>query len=189
MSVATDRRTVELASSIAMRLFVAADSLAFAALLFVYIALLVYGRAMVGNDGPSLGIGLAMTACLAAVSVAMVICNRAAADDRLVTSRRAAMIAALLGLLFVGGQVAEYMGLWASGYRPDGSLAAAGFYVITGYHGLHVFVGVVVLGWILISGRRRPDGWQLSARCAGIYWHFVDIVWLFILVAVYARWT
>jgi len=94
----------------------------------------------------------------------------------------------VLGALFVGGQVIEYVKLlpvdkWA------GSTFGASFYTLTGMHGLHVSVGVVFLTTVLIQtlrGTYSKDR-HFGLTAATLYWHFVDIIWvaLFFLFYIY----
>ncbi len=93
-------------------------------------------------------------------------------------------ITAALGAIFLGLQVYEYM--HASFKLTDGVFPST-FYMATGFHGFHVFVGTVFL---FVCGIRASKG-QFSAhkhigfQAAAWYWHFVDVVWLFLFVWVY----
>ena len=90
----------------------------------------------------------------------------------------------LLGLIFMGFQIYEY-GHATFGFT-DGIYAST-FYMATGFHGFHVFVGTVFLIVCLyrqIKGDFRPAQ-HFGLEAAAWYWHFVDVVWLFLFVAVY----
>jgi cytochrome c oxidase subunit 1/cytochrome c oxidase subunit I+III len=93
----------------------------------------------------------------------------------------------LLGGIFIVGQGLEYWGLFQSGVRVGSNLFASGFFTLTGFHGLHVCVGLIalliVLGLALAGGRKR--GRSPALKAVGLYWHFVDAVWLLVFCVVY----
>jgi cytochrome c oxidase subunit 3 len=98
----------------------------------------------------------------------------------------------LLGLTFVGMQAFEWSKLIAEGFRPwTNPLGApqfgASFFMITGFHGLHVTAGVIYLAIIasqVLRGTYEKIGYQ-RVEIAGLYWHFVDLVWVFIFAFFY----
>lgn len=94
----------------------------------------------------------------------------------------------LLGLVFLGGQVYEFRTFGNEGLTLDANQFGASFFVLTGFHGTHVAVGVLYLSSMLIGSFRRtglgPEG-GLHVEIAGLYWHFVDIVWIVIFTIVY----
>jgi heme/copper-type cytochrome/quinol oxidase subunit 3 len=92
-----------------------------------------------------------------------------------------------LGAVFLIGQGSEYAGLFARGVEVDSNLFATTFFTLTGFHGLHVTVGLVALGVVLtraLAGdfARKPSS---MLRSVGLYWHFVDVVWLVVFSVVY----
>ena len=92
-----------------------------------------------------------------------------------------------LGAIFLFGQTREYLGLFAHGVTISTNLFGSTFFTLTGFHGLHVLIGLVALGALLgiaMSGRLgaiKPSGFESVA----MYWHFVDAVWVVIFTAVY----
>lgn len=90
-----------------------------------------------------------------------------------------------MGLVFLGGQVYEYMTL---GYGLGTNVFSSCFYVMTGFHGLHVFVGVLLMAGVLWRSR-RPGHYSATkhtgVEMAEIYWHFVDIIWIVLFVLLY----
>ena len=94
---------------------------------------------------------------------------------------------ALLGMTFVGGQVYEFTEFFAHGMTLQGNLFGCTFFVLTGFHGTHVTVGVIWL-WTLfmmaVRGKLTPDR-DLDVEIAGLYWHFVDVVWIAIFTLIY----
>jgi cytochrome c oxidase subunit 3 len=106
----------------------------------------------------------------------------------------ALMIAtAVLGAAFVGMQAFEWSKLISEGVRPWGNPMGAeqfgsSFFMITGFHGLHVSAGVVyllVVATRLLRGRYERSGNYQIVEIAGLYWHFVDLVWVFIFAFFY----
>jgi cytochrome c oxidase subunit I len=93
----------------------------------------------------------------------------------------------LLGGIFIGGQALEYWGLFKSGVTVSTNLFATTFFTLTGFHGIHVCVGLIalmiVLGLALAGDFKKRPSPALAA--IGLYWHFVDIVWVFVLTVVY----
>ena len=95
---------------------------------------------------------------------------------------------ALLGSVFLGGQYFEFTEFFHLGMRLTGvNLFSSAFFTLTGTHGLHVTIGVIwLLSLVVLSFVRgiRPEQ-SLNVEIAGLYWHFVDIVWIIIFAAVY----
>jgi heme/copper-type cytochrome/quinol oxidase subunit 3 len=97
------------------------------------------------------------------------------------------LLTILLGAVFLGGQVMEYTNLVREGHTLGSSQFMTAFFILTGTHGLHVFAGLCMLMVIQVRGRK---GQFTVARHAGpqvasMYWHFVDIVWVFVFGIVY----
>jgi len=93
----------------------------------------------------------------------------------------------LLGAIFVGVQAFEYHELWSHGVRPDTNLFGSCFYAMTGFHGLHVAVGVIamaVLTGMGLAGKFNPGSYA-AVELTGLYWHFVDLVWIVLFAIVY----
>ena len=98
-------------------------------------------------------------------------------------------VTALMGLIFLGGQVYEYLTL---GYGLTTNTFSNCFYVMTGFHGLHVFVGILLILGVLWRSRR--DGHYSEQKHTGvemaeIYWHFVDIIWIVLFTLLYLMTT
>ena len=94
---------------------------------------------------------------------------------------------ALLGASFVGGQVYEFTVFYREGLGYSTSLFGSSFYTLTGFHGAHVTVGIIMLmSLVLITLRDRLPGSKPEVvELIGLYWHFVDIVWIVIFTLVY----
>ena len=95
------------------------------------------------------------------------------------------IVTALMGVIFLAGQVYEYMTL---GYGLTTNVFANCFYIMTGFHGLHVFVGLLLILGVLWRSR-RPGHYSATKHTgiemAEIYWHFVDIIWIILFTLLY----
>lgn len=94
---------------------------------------------------------------------------------------------ALLGGVFVGGQVYEFTAFVKEGMGYTTNLAASAFYTLTGFHGVHVSVGILMLlSLVALSAKGGlPQEKAETVEIVGLYWHFVDIVWILIFTIVY----
>src|SRR5437667_4452357 len=97
------------------------------------------------------------------------------------------LVTAALGLIFLGGQVYEFTSFGAEGLNPSVSTFGTSFFVLTGFHGAHVTMGVVwLLSLFMLAARGQMNqARSLDVEIAGLYWHFVDIVWIIIFTVVY----
>ena len=94
---------------------------------------------------------------------------------------------ALLGSIFIAGQVYEFTGFVKEGMGFTTNVAASAFFTLTGFHGVHVSLGIVMLmSLVMLSVRGKlPDTKAEAVEIVGLYWHFVDIVWILIFTVVY----
>jgi heme/copper-type cytochrome/quinol oxidase subunit 3 len=94
---------------------------------------------------------------------------------------------ALLGMTFVGGQVFEFTIFVREGLTISRNLFGTSFFVLTGFHGAHVTVGIVMLLVLfgMSAAGRLPTENALRVELVGLYWHFVDVVWIVIFTVVY----
>jgi cytochrome c oxidase subunit 3/cytochrome o ubiquinol oxidase subunit 3 len=94
---------------------------------------------------------------------------------------------ALLGSLFIGGQVYEFTSFLREGLGYTTSPFSSAFFTLTGFHGIHVSVGIVMLMSLAISSYRGTLTQKNSetVEIVGLYWHFVDVVWIFIFTVIY----
>lgn len=94
---------------------------------------------------------------------------------------------ALLGSIFVGGQVFEFTSFVKEGFGFTTDVGSSAFFTLTGFHGVHVTVGILILLATLamtFRGRVTPARAE-TVEIVGLYWHFVDIVWILIFTIVY----
>jgi heme/copper-type cytochrome/quinol oxidase subunit 3 len=96
-------------------------------------------------------------------------------------------ITALLGATFIGGQVYEFTTFYREGLGFTTSLFSSSFYSLTGFHGVHVSIGVIMLlSTMGIIKRNKITGNKSEVvELVGLYWHFVDIVWIVIFTLIY----
>ncbi len=174
---------------VGMVLFLGSWAMMFASLFFAYA--LVRSRAPVWPplDLPRLPVALpgANAGVALASSAAVVLALRALrAGERRAAARRL-LAATGLGALFLGLQSAVWTSLWRAGLRPDGGPYPSVFYALTGFHALHVVIGVVALAWLTrrAAGGAYGPARNLPVRLWGLYWHFVGAVWLALYAAVY----
>jgi heme/copper-type cytochrome/quinol oxidase subunit 3 len=94
----------------------------------------------------------------------------------------------VLGATFLIGQLTEYAKLYADQVKINsaGEFGST-FFTLTGFHGFHVFVGLIGLSAILLLNRDWHPGHETPVKAVGYYWHFVDGVWVFIFSIVYLR--
>jgi len=94
---------------------------------------------------------------------------------------------ALLGAIFIGGQVYEFTTFYREGLGYTTSPFSSAFFTLTGFHGVHVSVGIVMLMSLYISsvrGKLRTENAE-TVEIVGLYWHFVDLVWVLIFTIIY----
>lgn len=130
----------------------------------------------------------ASTFVLLMSSLAMVLAVSSIERGNLGQMRVWIFFTALLGAVFLGFQVYEFRAFVDEGLTIGTNLFGSTFFTLTGFHGTHVTVGVVWLLSILILSFFRPRLFTsnpLNVDIAGLYWHFVDIVWIVIFTVVY----
>ncbi len=173
-----------------MWLFIVSDSITFGAVLFCY----AYLR-LASPDWPtpfrlaSIENATIMTFVLLSSSVTMVAAVEAAKAGRIAASVRWLGATMLGGVIFDILHIREWLGLIHDGLRlgqnPWGSgLFGAAFFTLTGLHMTHVTIGVIYL-CIVAIGFRRGKFTSDDVEISGLYWHFVDLVWMFIFPLVY----
>ena len=94
---------------------------------------------------------------------------------------------ALLGGVFVSGQVYEFTVFYREGLGFTTNLESTAFYVLTGFHGVHVTIGILMLVSLYVMSLRGnlPTERSETVEIVGLYWHFVDVVWILIFTVVY----
>ncbi len=120
-------------------------------------------------------------------SVSMVKAYAAATRDDQAGLKRWLLLTVLGGATFVTVQAFEYHHLIEKGFLPSSGLFGATFYTMTGFHGLHVTCGVLSMIWVTIRAFRGKyaGGKYQGIETIGLYWHFVDLVWIILFTIVY----
>ncbi len=174
-----------------MWLFIVSDAITFSALLIAYSYVRVASAAwpMPFHFYPSVIKATVMTFVLLTSSVTMVMAVRAAKLEQRSAAAKWVLATALCGVTFIVLHAFEWASLIEEGVRlfknPWGTpLFGAAFFTLTGLHMTHVAIGVVYLTVIAIAfGRGKLSSEDVEV--SGLYWHFVDLVWMFIFPLVY----
>jgi len=120
-------------------------------------------------------------------SLTMVLALNALQESRRRTAAFWLLATAFLGTCFLGGQAYEFVEIAHHGITLKNSVFGQSFLLLTGFHGTHVFVGVL---WLLsclpkaLNGRFHSGNF-IGVEICGLYWHFVDIVWVVIFTLIY----
>lgn len=172
-----------------MWIFLASECLFFGSLISTY--LIFQNESLVGPlPGEILDIPVtsASTFVLLMSSVTMVLAVYGAQHGSRLMMKLALLATILLGLVFLGFQVFEFTTFVDEGLTLSTNQFGSSFFLLTGFHGTHVGVGVLYLTSLLIGSTRR-NGLGSDAgthiEIAGLYWHFVDIVWIIIFTIIY----
>jgi cytochrome c oxidase subunit 1 len=168
--------------------FIGSECLFFATLISTY--LLYKGKSLVGpwpHEILNIPLTSLSTFDLLMSSLTMVLAVAAIQRGDLAATRRWLAATVGLGLVFLGFQVVEFATFAHEGLGLSTNLFSATFYVMVGFHGAHVTIGVLWLGalWWLLRRRRIGAGHVVLVDMAGLYWHFVDVVWIAIFTLVY----
>ncbi len=173
---------------IGMWVFIGSECLMFGSLISTY--LVYHGKSVAGpTTREILNIPLTSisTFVLLMSSLAMVLALAAVTRNDTVWSRVWLATTAFLGLVFLGFQAFEFTTFVREGLTLQVSLFGSTFFVLTGTHGAHVAVGVLWLVSLLVRSFQGKLGAEkaLNVELAGLYWHFVDVVWIVIFTVVY----
>ena len=175
-------------NKLAMWLFLGSECLLFGGLISTY---MLYRGRHSENLGPDQVWDIPFTSASSFVllmsSLTMVLAVTAAnrRDER--NTNLWLVLTALLGSLFVAGQMYEFTTFYREGLGFTTSLFSSSFYTLTGFHGVHVSVGVIMLlSLVGMNIKNRVTGDKAEVvELVGLYWHFVDIVWILIFTLVY----
>ena len=172
-----------------MWVFLAGDAMTFGAGIAAYGALR-YQNVNWPDPADWLGISLTavMTFILICSSVTMVEALSGINHGNVQKMQRFLALTVLGGITFLGCQAFEWHHLiWGEQLSIKTSLFAATFFILTGFHGMHVTGGVIYLGTLLTRSLQRTFTVSDArlVEVAGLYWHFVDLVWILIFTFVY----
>jgi heme/copper-type cytochrome/quinol oxidase subunit 3 len=171
-----------------MVMFVTTEATVFAALLgsYFYVRFQSPQWPPPGIEEPELTKAFIMTVLLLPSSLPVMWAERGIRKGQRWRLRLGLAITLVLGLSFLGVQALEYasnLKKFTFTTNAYGSL----FYTVTGFHGFHVTVGVLMVAWLLAASLRGSFGYKRHerVRLTAIYWHFVDVVWAAILLCLY----
>ena len=175
-------------TKLGMIAFLASEAFFFGALILAYIYY---------NAGPITGPNAAnsldpltagiFTLCLIASSGTLWLAERNIAQRNQSGVRLWLLATVVLGAIFLLGQGREYLHLIGENVTISRNLFGTTFFTLTGFHGLHVFSGLVALA--ILAGLALAGAFQgphsIAVETIGIYWHFVDVVWIVIFAIIY----
>ncbi len=171
-----------------MWVFLGSDCLFFGALIATY---MVYrGQSLVGPypvDIISVPVTTISTFVLLMSSFAMVQALAATNADNKRGIVGWLLATAFLGAIFIGFQIFEFNSFKNEGLTLGGNLFGASFFTLTGFHGAHVTLGIIwLLAMAILAAKGRVGSkTALDVELLGLYWHFVDIVWIVIFTLLY----
>jgi heme/copper-type cytochrome/quinol oxidase subunit 3 len=169
-------------------LFLASEVMLFGALFSTYIILRTGALEWARNE-LSVPLGAVNTVILISSSVTMVIAWASLKLNNWGRHRLCLSLTFLLALVFLINKYFEYADHLRRGEGPWHSTFHAIYYTLTGLHGLHIVGGMIVMGYLLGPGaklwRHQPDQFTNRIEYTGLYWHFVDLVWIFLFPLLY----
>ena len=169
-------------------IYLMSDALIFATLFATYGVL---ATSLAGGPGPrelfELPLVAVNTSILLLSSLTFGGAMLAMQDGRIGPTRAWLVVTALLGMSFVGVELYEFGNLVAEGAGPQRSAFLSAFFTLVATHGLHVTIGIVWIGVMLVQlGQRGLDADnRRSLQCLSLFWHFLDIVWIGVFTFVY----
>ncbi len=172
----------------AMWTFLGSECLLFGALISTY--LLYRGRSEQGHtsaevyDIPFTSVS-SFVLLMSSLTMVLALAAIQRGDDQKL--RAWLMATALLGMTFIGGQVYEFTTFVEEGLNLRTSPFSSSFFVLTGFHGAHVTIGILMLLSLYgmsLQGKLPPRNSE-AVELVGLYWHFVDVVWIVIFTLVY----
>jgi cytochrome c oxidase subunit 3 len=175
------------AQFLGMLLFIISEIMLFGAFFTAYFFIrVVNGDPWFPIDGKDLPVAIAgvNTAILLSSSFTMHWALEGARNENKLAMRVGLLTTALLGLTFLTIQINEYVHL---GFAPSDNAQGTIFYGLTGLHGAHVFVGLSLLTFATIRAFRGHFSAKehRGVEVPGIYWHFVDVMWIFVYSTLY----
>jgi len=173
-------------------LFLASEVMLFGALFSSYVLLRVGATHWPTHEETHLSvpIGTFNTMVLITSSVTMVMAWASLKGNQLGKARMYLGATLALAVVFLVVKLLfEYIPKWQHGNTPSHSTFFALYYTLTGLHALHIVGGIIVIGYFLWPGsslwHRDPEYYTNRIECTGLYWHFVDLVWIFLFPVLY----
>ena len=178
--------------TIGFALFIISEIMAFLSVFWAYFHSSLAPAVEIGGVWPPLGISVLDAFAIPLLNTVLLLSSGAfitfAHHAVIKGNRRSAILGLILTLvfaiIFTGLQYYEYS---QAGFSISDSVFGSSFYASTGLHGLHVIVGTIfiLVGWFRIVNYNLTSRHHLGYEFSILYWHFVDVVWLFLFIAVY----
>ena len=169
-------------------LFLASEVMLFGALFSTYIILRM-GAPEWPHGELNVWLGMLNTFILIGSSVTMVMAWASLKLNDWKMHRIYLMATVLLSVAFLVNKYFEYSAHWKAGELPDKSTFLAIYFTLTGLHGIHILGGIVVMLYFLGPGaklyKKSPEQFTNRIEYTGLYWHFVDLVWIFLFPVLY----
>ena len=169
-------------------LFLASEVMLFGALFSTYILLRV-GAVEWPHGELSVKLGAINTVILICSSVTMVVAWAKLKLNDFVKGRIYVLVTVVLAAVFLVNKYFEYAEHLEKGEGPWKSTFFAIYYTLTGLHGLHIVGGIIVMLYLAGPGaglwKRNPEQYANRVEYTGLYWHFVDLVWIFLFPVLY----
>jgi heme/copper-type cytochrome/quinol oxidase subunit 3 len=174
------------ASVLGMFTFVSSEVVFFGGLFAAFITYRTKGPGP-GPEVLDVGVTAIFTVFLLASSVTFYLAEHRLDQGNSGGFRRWMLLTLLFGIIFIGGQLYEYRSLYHEEVELDTNLFTSAFYTLTGFHGFHVIIGLVLIAILCILSFRNEIGpeRQTAVKTIAVYWHFVDMVWIFVFSVVY----
>jgi heme/copper-type cytochrome/quinol oxidase subunit 3 len=184
----TQTYTGQSSRKLLMWAFIGSECMLFGTLIVTY--LVMHGRSVVGpypDELLNIPFITVTTFILLMSSLTMVLALDAVQRDNMKLGRVWLLATAVLGSMFLAGQFLEFSHFYHEGLGLSTNLFGSSFYLLTGTHGAHVTVGVVWLMtlFFMASRGKLSEENSLTVEIAGLYWHFVDVVWIVLFTLIY----
>jgi len=166
-------------------IFIASEMMFFTALIGAFVLYRAIGRIAVPEELNSI-LAAGGTFILIGSSFTAVMAFDSALEQRKGRFIIFMLLTIMLGSAFLGVQGTEWAELIHHGITPANDLFGTAFFVLTGFHGTHVLIGLIWLTFALLKGFRGDyDEQPLGVETFGLYWHFVDVVWILLFTIIY----
>ncbi len=174
-------------TKLAMWIFLSSECLLFGALIATYLLYRDRSKGLSASSVYNIPFTSATSFILLMSSLTMVLALAAIQRGDYRRTKIWIIATALFGMTFVGGQIYEFTEFSRKGLTVSTNLFGSSFYLLTGIHGLHVTLGIIWLLslWGLVSQGKLQQRHSETIEIAGLYWHFVDVVWIVIFTVVY----
>ena len=175
-------------TKLAMWVFLGSECLLFGGLVSTYLLYKARGNGLtLPTDVFDIPFTSVSSFVLLMSSLTMVLALSAVSRDDEEAGRAWLLATAMLGAVFIGGQVYEFTSFVREGVGFTTNPASSAFFTLTGFHGVHVTLGIVMLMSLFtasVKGKLTQRNAE-TVEIIGLYWHFVDVVWIFIFTVIY----